>query len=89
LATSGVLAVLWLVFLPWLGSRPELRRQMEFFDRQGVDPSAMYYTDLELMPRVYARSVRVLRENRQAFYRPRHRTAPRVQDHGDAQQNPP
>ena len=69
-AAGCVLAVLWLVILPWLGSRPALKQRMEFLGSRGVDPSAMFYTDLELMPAVYARTTCSVRKNRRLFYCP-------------------
>ncbi|WP_437200773.1 hypothetical protein [Planctomicrobium sp. SH664] len=43
------LAVLWLVILPWMSQREAIQRELEWLDTQGIDPSAMYYTELEAM----------------------------------------
>ena len=48
-AWSSAVALCWLVVLPWLGSRPAVSNHLEWLEEQGVDPSAMYYTDLEVM----------------------------------------
>lgn len=48
-------AALWLVVLPWLaGTRPVARR-VQWLDEQGIDPSAMYYTELEAMKPILKR----------------------------------
>lgn len=44
------LAVIWLVVLPWtLGCGPVARHVARMEDR-GVNPAAMYYTELERLP---------------------------------------
>jgi hypothetical protein len=50
-----VIAVVWTWGLPWLAQRPQLRRQLQFLDSRGIDPSAMYYTELELMKEILHR----------------------------------
>jgi len=51
LGVSAVLIV-WTLVLPWIGSRQSLRTQIEYLDRHGIDPAALYYTDLEAMERI-------------------------------------
>ncbi|MGF1579259.1 MAG: hypothetical protein ACFCD0_07830 [Gemmataceae bacterium] len=48
-AIVGLLAILWLVVLPHLGSHPSYSQRMERLERQGIDPSALFYTELEFM----------------------------------------
>lgn len=44
------LAIVWLVVLPWmLGCGPVARHVARMEDR-GVNPAAMYYTELERLP---------------------------------------
>ena len=43
------LAGFWLLALPWMASRPSVAAYLQWLDDCGVDPSAMYYTDLEAM----------------------------------------
>ena len=43
------LAAFWLLALPWMASRPSVAAYIQWLDDCGVDPSAMYYTDLEAM----------------------------------------
>jgi hypothetical protein len=35
--------------LPWLSERPTVRERLRFLDERGIDPSAMYYTELDAM----------------------------------------
>ncbi|MFI4876023.1 MAG: hypothetical protein ACIALR_11815 [Blastopirellula sp. JB062] len=50
-----VLAVIWLVLLPAYARQPEMSEHLQWLDRQGIDPSAMYYTELEVMERILQR----------------------------------
>ena len=56
-----VLAVsaLWLVVLPWIGSQPDIAAKIEEEQRRGIDPSAMFYSELELLPPVAHRLERM------------------------------
>jgi len=48
LAIAAVaVTVLWLVVLPWIASRPRMAAHLQWLDNRGIDPSAMFYTDLE------------------------------------------
>jgi len=66
----AAMAVVWLVVLPWFGSRPAVRREIERFDAAGVDPAAMFYTELPLMNDVLADLERRRADNPDAFWRP-------------------
>jgi hypothetical protein len=48
-------AALWLVVLPWLGGTQPIARRVQWLDDQGIDPSAMYYTELEAMKPILKR----------------------------------
>ncbi|TWT34774.1 hypothetical protein [Blastopirellula retiformator] len=43
----GVIAFIWLVVLPRLGETPPVKRHIETMKAAGIDPSAMFYTELE------------------------------------------
>ncbi|MBB3210584.1 hypothetical protein FHS27_006431 [Rhodopirellula rubra] len=45
-AVVGLLIVIWLVALPWVARRATTRQYIERLDARGIDPSAMYYTEL-------------------------------------------
>ena len=46
---TSAIAVVWLVVLPWLARQPAIDARIRRLDAQGIDPSAMYYTELESM----------------------------------------
>lgn len=43
------IAIVWTVALPWLGERSPLRSMIERNEARGIDPTAMFYTELENM----------------------------------------
>ena len=44
------LAVVWLVVLPWLLACGPVARHVARMEDRGVNPAAMYYTELEPLP---------------------------------------
>lgn len=46
----AVILLLWLIVLPWLADQPPVRRHIEFLEQRRIDPSAMFYTELETLP---------------------------------------
>jgi hypothetical protein len=44
-----VLGVIWLAVLPWWASRSAMQAHLDWLRARQVDPSAMYYTELEAM----------------------------------------
>ncbi len=53
-ATLG-LSIVWLVLLPAYANRPAMKKHLQWLDKQGIDPSAMFYTELEMMDDILAR----------------------------------
>ena len=49
------IAIVWLVVLPWTARQPAMRSHLQWLDSQGIDPSAMYYTELEVMDEILQR----------------------------------
>ena len=47
---AGVMAVVWLVVLPWLAGRPAVARHIRAMEEAEVHPAAMVYTELERLP---------------------------------------
>ena len=47
LFASLFVALTWLVVLPAIASLPAVRRMIDRHEAAGIDPSAMYYTDVE------------------------------------------
>ena len=52
---SSLLGGFWFAFLPWLAGQPEMRKQLDWLDERRIDPSAMYYTELEAMKPILER----------------------------------
>jgi hypothetical protein len=44
-----VIAIVWCVVLPQMAGLPPVREYMNWLDERGIDPSAMYYTELPAM----------------------------------------
>lgn len=49
------IAAVWLIVLPWLAIQPSIDSHVQWLEKQGVDPSAMYYTELEAMKPILQR----------------------------------
>ena len=67
LGVSAILIV-WTLVLPWIGSRQSVRSQIENLDRQGIDPAALYYTDLEAMDRIESDVAAISQAHPDAFW---------------------
>ena len=51
LAAGAVVAsAVWCGLLPWLLSVAPVARHVRLMEERGVDPAAMYYTELERLP---------------------------------------
>jgi hypothetical protein len=44
------LAIVWLVVLPWMLACGPVARHVARMEDRGVNPAAMYYTELERLP---------------------------------------
>ncbi|QDU55764.1 hypothetical protein [Aeoliella mucimassa] len=42
------LLLVWGVVLPALTTQPQVEEQLDWLDERGIDPSAMFYTELDL-----------------------------------------
>jgi hypothetical protein len=47
---AGIVAVAWLVILPWVGRHPPFDRHLRAMEDGNVNPAAMVYTELERLP---------------------------------------
>jgi hypothetical protein len=45
----GAIGLVWLIVLPWWAKRTTMQAHLEWLQARRVDPSAMYYTELEAM----------------------------------------
>lgn len=50
-----VAAVTWLILLPLLSMFPPMSERLQWLDDQHVDPSAMYYTEVDALKPVLQR----------------------------------
>jgi hypothetical protein len=57
LGVAALLAV-WLQVLPRIGDQPPVRRWIQTLERRRIDPSAMFYTELETMRETRAQIAR-------------------------------
>ncbi len=52
---SALVGLAWLVVLPWIAHRPAVQAHIDRLQREHIDPSAMYYTELEVMQPILER----------------------------------
>ena len=49
LLAIATICLVWGWILPWWAGRPAMSRTLQNLEQQRIDPSAMFYTDLEAM----------------------------------------
>jgi hypothetical protein len=52
---AGCITGIWCVGLPWCAEQPVVQRRLEFLDEHDIDPSAMFYTELDAMDAILKR----------------------------------
>lgn len=67
-ACCGAIAVVWGVVLPWIGSRPHIAARIQREEAQGINPSAMFYTELEALKPLVRRVDRARETRPEAFW---------------------
>jgi hypothetical protein len=69
LAAGGCAVVaVWCGLLPWIAAWPHVAGRLAELDAQGIDPSAMYYSELPAMDGVMADLDRIHRADPEAFW---------------------
>ena len=58
LLALGAVAAIWLIALPMVGRSSIVAARIDWLDKKKVDPSAMYYTELEAMGPILERLAR-------------------------------
>jgi hypothetical protein len=53
--TTILIAGVWLLVLPWLARRPAIGAYLRWLDERQIDPSAMYYTEVDAMKPILRR----------------------------------
>ncbi len=46
------IGLVWGVALPWYAAQPAMKEHLQFLEEQGIDPSAMFYTELDAMDKI-------------------------------------
>lgn len=62
--------IVWCGILPAISRQPHIRAEIEHEDSLGIDPSALFYTDLDLMDDVLTRIDRFQQDNPRALWIP-------------------
>lgn len=65
---SAAILVLWLGVLPRIADQPPVQRHIEFLEQRHIDPSAMFYTELEPMAELRSRVARIRRDHPAPFW---------------------
>ena len=74
LVACSLITLLWLIVLPWIGSQPSISETIRDHQARGIDPSAMFYTELEAMERILDRIDRLNDAHPQLFWIPNQKT---------------
>ena len=69
-AIVATIVLLWLIVLPAIGECEAMRAAIAEREASGIDRGAMFYTDLDLMDDVLARSKQFHREHPDALWIP-------------------
>jgi hypothetical protein len=59
LAATLVMGFVWLVVLPYIGEQPVVSDHIKHQQELGIDPSAMFYSELEIAPSIAHRIERL------------------------------
>lgn len=51
-ASIVAVCAVWLVVLPWVAKLQPIEDRLQFLDERDIDPSAMFYTELDAMDRI-------------------------------------
>lgn len=52
---SSLVAFVWLIMLPAIAMHPQMRARSLWLEEQRIDPSAMFYTELDAMEPILER----------------------------------
>lgn len=62
------IAIVWLILLPRLAQHPVIQQRQATFNVRGIDPAAMFYTELELLDSPNNRLQQWLHEHPEALW---------------------
>lgn len=66
--STAVMVSVWTMLLPWIGTHRHVRARIDRLDARGIDPSALYYTDLDVMTEIEAEMTARRRKHPEAFW---------------------
>jgi len=55
IAICALIAGLWLGLFPAIAQRPNVAERIQQLEEKGIDPTALFYTELEAMPAAEAK----------------------------------
>ncbi len=64
----SVITIVWIIVLPRIASWKSVRENIDLLDRKGIDPAALYYTDVEAMARIEADMNAARQSHPEAFW---------------------
>jgi len=67
MATTAI-GVFWLTVLPYVGEQPSVSDHVANQKRLGIDPSALFYTELEIAPDIAHRVERLQESHSTRFW---------------------
>ena len=65
-----VTTAIWLLLLPFLSTQPTIAARIERLESKGIDPSAMFYTELDIMDDISHRWEESKAKHPDALWRP-------------------
>lgn len=65
-----VIGLLWMKVLPLIGRQDSVAEHIERQEQLGIDPSAMFYSELEIAERVARKSKRIHERHSDNFWHP-------------------
>jgi hypothetical protein len=63
-----LIALAWLGLLPSIGAQANVKHRIETEERLGIDPSAMFYSELKIVPAIAHRVERLNEDHAGAFW---------------------
>ena len=70
ICSIGLLGLIWLVVLPWVGEQEGVRQHIEAMEQAEIDPSAMYYSELGTLEETEAEFRRLNAAHPELFWKP-------------------
>lgn len=69
MAASALIALVWLGVLPYVGAQAQVARHIATQEQLGIDPSAMFYSELKMVPSIAHHVERLNESHGDAFWK--------------------